>query len=107
MEFPSPTDNLLVKQIIIAGRRILACLPTNRKLPLLKSYLVKLFNKFYHSSLEDLQILTLITLGFVGFLRLDDLTQLTTSDIVFMKIMQQSLLKREKTTSSGKGLGCT
>ena len=108
MGFPSPTDNLLVKQIIIDGRRILGCLPTNRKLPLLKSHLMKLFNTFYHSRLEDLQTLTLITLGFMDFLRWDDLTQLTTSDIVFYKDHAAVFLeKRKKTTSIGKGLGCT
>ena len=96
MGFPSPTDNLLVKQIIIAARRILECLPTNRKLPLLKSHLVKLFNKFYYSSLDDLQILTLVTLGFVGFLRWDDLTQLTISDIVFYKDHAAIFLEKTK-----------
>ena len=85
MGFPSPTDNLLVKQIIIACRRILGPLLTNRKLPLQKAHLIKLFNKFYHSNLDDLQILTLITLGFVGFLRWNDLTQLTTRYMVFYK----------------------
>ena len=78
---------------------------TNRKLPLLKSHLMKLFDKFYHSSLDDIQTLTLITLGFVGFLRWDDLIQLTTSDIVFYKDHAAVFLeKRKKTTSTGKGL---
>ena len=67
----------------------------------------EIFNKFYHSSLDDLQTLTLITLGFVGFLRWDDLTQLTTSDIVFYKDHAAVFLKKRKTASTGKGLGCT
>ena len=103
MEFPSPTDNLLVKQIIIAGRRILGCLSTNRKLPLLKLHLMKLFNKFYHSSLDDLQTLTLITLCFVGFLRWDDLIQLTTSDIVFYKDHAAVFLEKRKNDKYQEG----
>ena len=89
------------------GRRILGCLPTNRKLPLLKSHVMKLFNMFYHSSLDDLQTLTLITLGFMGFLRWDDLIQLTTRDVVFKKIMQLFFLREGKMTKTEKGLGCT
>ena len=99
----SPTDNLLVKQIITAGRRILGRLPTNRKLPLLKSHVMKLFNKFYHSSLDDLQTLTLVTLGFVGFLRWDDLIQLTTRDIVFYKDYAAIFLERRKNDQYREG----
>ena len=57
---------------------------------------MKLFNKFYRSSLDDLQILTLITLGFEGFLRWDDLTQLTIRDIVLYKDHAAIFLKKRK-----------
>ena len=57
---------------------------------------MKLFNTFYHSRLEDLQTLTLITLGFMDFLRWDDLTQLTTSDIVFYKDHAAVFLEKRK-----------
>ena len=102
MGFSSLTDNLLVKQII-SGQRILGCLPTNRKLPLLKSHLMKLFEKFYHSSLDDIQTLTLITLGFVGFLRWDDSIQLTTSDIAFYKDHAAVFLEKRKNDQYRKG----
>ena len=63
---------------------------------------MKLFNKFYHSSLDDLQTLTLITLGFVGFLRWDDLIQLTTGD-VFYKDHAAVFLEKRKNDQNREG----
>ena len=39
--------------------------------------------KYGNSDLPDLQIVTLITLGFVGFFRWDDLSELKFSDLFF------------------------
>ena len=68
-----------------------------------KSRLMKLFNKCYHLSLYDLQILKLITLGFVGFLRWHDLTQLTTRYIVFYKDHAAIFLEKRKNDQYREG----
>ena len=53
--------------------------------------------------LDDLQTLTLITLGFVGFLRWNDLIQLTTSDIVFYKGHAAVFLEKRKNDQYREG----
>ena len=81
MGFLSPTDHTLVKQLVSSAHRMLGSLAVNRKLPLLRSYLKMLIEKYKFASMDFLQILTLITLGFVGFLRWDDLINLNISDL--------------------------
>ena len=83
MGFPSPTNHTLVKQLISSAHMMLGSLAVNRKLPLLRSHLKMLTEKYKFASLDFLQILTLITLGFVGFLRWDDLINLNISDLSF------------------------
>ena len=83
MGFPSPTDHTSVKQLISSAHRMLGSSAVNRKLPLLRSHLKMLIEKYKFASLDFLQILTLITLGFVGFLRWDDLINLNISDLSF------------------------
>ena len=53
------------------------------KLPLKQEQVRALMLKYGNSDLPDLQIVTLITLGFVGFFRWDDLSQLKFSDLFF------------------------
>ena len=77
MCFPAPTDHPMAKQMIKAGCRILGKSAINRKLPLQQDHLRALLHKYIGASLPDLQIVALITLGFFGFFRLDDLSQLT------------------------------
>ena len=79
--FISPTEHDLCKQIIQAGRRMLGRIPINRKLPLAQMYIRKLFERYSEGSLDKLQILCLIVLGFFAFLRWDDLSQWRVSDI--------------------------
>ena len=77
-----PTDHTLVKQLISSAHRMLNSLAVNRKL-CLQSHLKLLIEKYKFASLEFLQIPTLIALGFVGFLRWDDLTSFNVSDLSF------------------------
>ena len=79
----SPTDHTLVKQLISSVHRMLGSLAINRKLPLFRSHLKMLTEKYKFASLDFLQILTLITLNFVGFLRWDDFINLNTSGLSF------------------------
>ena len=79
--FISPTEHDLCKQIIQAGRRVLGRIPIKRKLPLAQMHIKKLFERYSEGSLDKLQILCPIVLGFFAFLRWDDLSQLRVSDI--------------------------
>ena len=61
-----------------------------------------LIEKYKFASLDFLQILTLITLGFVGFLRWDDLINLNISDLSFHDNHLAIFWRSVKMTSSGK-----
>ena len=65
----SPTKSLISKQIIELAKRIIGKSTTNRKLPLERYHVQLLQHKFVRGNLEQLRIVTLITLGFVAFLR--------------------------------------
>lgn len=79
----SPTEHTLVKQMVEASKRIIGTAIKNRKQPLEVGHVKKLINKFGSGDLSNLQITCLITLGFSGFLRWDDLSQLRKQDVVF------------------------
>ena len=102
MGFPSPTDHTLVKHLISSAHMMLGSLAVNRKLPLLQSHLKMLIEKYKFASLDFLQSLTLITLGFVGFLTWDDLINLNISDLSFHDNHLAILWRSVKTTSFGK-----
>ena len=67
--FISPTEHALCKQIIQAGRRVLGRIPINGKLPVAQMHIRKLFERCSEGSLDKLQILCVIVLGFFAFLR--------------------------------------
>ena len=73
----------MTKQLIRAGQRILGCATAKGKHPLKVEHLKALQDKFAFASLDQLQIVTLATLGFAGFLRWDDLSRFKTCDIDF------------------------
>ena len=81
---------------------MLGSLAVNRKLPLFRSHLKMLIEKYKFASLDFLQILTLITLGFIGFLRWDDLIYLNTSDLSFHDNHLAVFWRSVKMTSFGK-----
>jgi hypothetical protein len=70
----SPTEHTLAKQMIEASRRIVGLKPVNRKQPLEAKHVKAIIVKFGDGNLGQLQIATLITLGFSAFLRWDDLS---------------------------------
>ena len=57
----------IAKQIVQAAQRIFGKTPKNRKLPLQINHFRLLQDKFAFGDLAQLQIVTLITLGFAGF----------------------------------------
>ena len=73
----------IAKQIVQAAKRIFGKAPRNRKLPLQRNHIRLLQDKFAFGDLAQLQIVTLITIGFGGFLRWDDLSRLKYSDLRF------------------------
>ena len=98
----SPSSSPIVKQIIQAAHRQIGKATINRKLPLEKCHLKLLHDKFAQASLDQIQIVTLITLGFVAFLRWDDLSRLRCYDIIFIMTIWPFFLKKGKMTSLGK-----
>ena len=91
----SPANSLTAKQVINAAHRIVGKAPTNRKLPLEKHHLRLLFDKFVFATLHKIQILTLISLGFTGFLRWDDLSGIKLCDISFHESFMAIFLQRK------------
>ena len=83
MGFSSPSDHPLSKQLINAGHRLLGKNTTNRKKPLLHTHVKALIDKFGRGSLAELQILVLISLGFFGLFRWDELSNMKVQDITF------------------------
>ncbi|CAB4040018.1 Integrase recombinase xerD-like, partial [Paramuricea clavata] len=80
MAMVSPTEHPLIKQMIKASKRIIGTSPINKKQPLGVEHVKKLVNKFGVGDLSNLQITCLVALGFSGFLRWDDLSQLRKED---------------------------
>ena len=103
MCFPVPTDHPMAKQVVKAGRRILGKSAINRKLLLQQDHVRALVHKYIDASLPDLQTLTLITLGFFGFLCWDDLSQLRFSDLFFYHDHLALLLEKRKNDQFREG----
>ena len=75
-------EHPLVRQVAEAGRRILAK-PPNRKKALDVSLVKKISSRLEHGHLADIQVASLLALGFFGFLRWDDLSRLTVDNLQF------------------------
>ena len=75
-------EHPLVRQVAEAGRRILAKLPSRKK-TLDVSVVKKIISRLEHGNLADIQVASLLALGFFGFLRWDDLSRLTVDNLQF------------------------
>ena len=64
----SPTESAMAKQLIRAGQRILGGATAKTEHPLETEHLKVLQDKFAYAGLDQLQIVTLATFGFAGFL---------------------------------------
>ena len=102
MCLPSPTDHPLAKQVTEAGHRLLGKTTANRKHPLSIHHIRKLYDKYHDGNLAEIQILTLITTGFFGFPRWDDLQPQIFS--LSMTSWQYSL-KNERMTNIERACG--
>ena len=103
--FNSPSDSHLPKQVIQAGHRILGKATVNRKLPLERRHIRMLQDKFAHNNLAELQIVMLITLGFVGFFQWDVLSALKRSGLTLSTNYLVVFLEKGKTINLDRALG--
>ena len=60
-------------------------------------------DKFAHNNLAELQIVTLITLGFVGFFQWDELSALMCSDLKFYTNYMVVFLEKRKNDQFREG----
>ena len=93
----------IAKQIVQAAQRIFGKTPKNRKLPLQINHVRLLQDKFAFGDLTQLQIVTLITLSFAGFLRWDDLSGLRYSAIRFHSNYIAIFLEKRKNDQFREG----
>ena len=100
---PCKTD--IVKRVHQAALHHLAC-PRHRKTPQSKKVLKKLGTLLTTGKLADLQTLTLITEGFAGCLRWDDLSHICMDDLPFHRAIRLYYCTPGRTISSEKAAGC-
>ena len=74
----SPTDNIIVQQIVEATKRLYGKSPSPRK-PITVDTLSQIISKYGGSraSLSDLRVCFIFLVGFAGFMRSDELTHPT------------------------------
>lgn len=77
-----PSEQSVVKQVTEAARRILAK-PKSRKKPLSNVHVTAIVQRLEKGALGELQMAAMISLGFYGFLRWDDLSRITPEHLVF------------------------
>ena len=95
-------EHPLVKQVLEAARRILAK-PAKRKTSLSIDVVRKLVMRLQDGNLAELQLATLIALGFFGFLRWDDLNHLTFDKIHFEGSYVALFLEKRKNNQLREG----
>ena len=94
--WPNPCSNQVVANVQQAAKRVLAK-PTLRKKPMTKVLLQSLSASLStSSSLQDLQTLTLLTVGFAGLLRWDDLSHIHVDEIEFRETYMAVFLEKRK-----------
>ncbi|KAI8492033.1 hypothetical protein Bbelb_304060 [Branchiostoma belcheri] len=101
---PSPHIHPLPGQVLQAAKRLLAA-PTTKKLPLSIRDIRKLISTHLSPStnLDVLQTLCIIVLGFSGFLRWDDLSQLHADDVCFCDGYVALFLEKRKNDQFREG----
>ena len=78
--YPDPCSNRVVKTVMQAAKHSLAR-PKDRKLPVSKPLLERLHRELSNSSLQDLQTLIIIVLGYAGMMRWDDLANIFVDEV--------------------------
>ena len=89
--------------MIEASKRIVGVKSVNRKQPLEAKHVKTVIAKFGDGNLGQLQIATLITLGFSAFLRWDDLSKLERQDIAIEEDHMKIFLVKRKNDQYREG----
>ena len=76
------TEHLFVTQVVDAARRILPR-PPERKKPLAVDHVMRIISRLEKGSLADVQVAVIFAMGFFGFLRCNDLSNLAVDDLLF------------------------
>ena len=92
-----PTEHTLVTQMVEVGKR-LCTKPINRKEPINQENIQAIYKKFggENMTLMDLRTFVLILLGFCGFLRYDELSNLRYRDISFHNVYMKLFIEKSK-----------
>lgn len=101
---PNPVDNPFVAQTLAGLKRLLAG-PSKKKRPIEAHHVRSLIRSYGHrrSSLPDLQMVSLITLGFCAFLRWSELRNLRACDLSFCPSHVSVFLHRRKNDQFRQG----
>ena len=100
--YQEPSEYPVVKQTGDTARRILAR-PPKRKEPLSAALVRKVISHLERGSLANIQVATLFTLGFFGFLRWDDLHRLTVGSLHFEESHVAIFLEKQKNDQFREG----
>ena len=100
--YEEPAHHPLIKQILEAARRILAK-PTKRKASLKIEVIKRLIQRLEQGNLAQIQLAALVSLGFFGFLRWDDLSSLTTDGMKFAESHMALFLEKRKNDQFREG----
>lgn len=76
------TEHLFVTQVLDAARRILRR-PPDRKKPLAADQVMRIISRLEKGSLADVQVAVIFAMGFFGFLRCNDLSNVAVDDLLF------------------------
>lgn len=99
----NPCENILVKMTLEGSKRILSS-PVQKKEPVTVDMLKKIV-QFYSTdlSLKALRICALCILGFSGFLRYSELSDIRMKDLIVFQQYVQINIKRSKTSQYRQG----
>ena len=100
--YQEPAEHPLIKQIREGAKRILAR-PAGRKTPLEADLVERLIERLEKGNLLQLQLAVFIALGFYGFLRWDDLSNLTVDRLQFESSHLAVFLERRKNNQFREG----
>ena len=100
----NPCDDRLVKLCLEGSKRVLAK-PVNKKLPITVEMLNKIVDRYGkdNANLSDLRICALCLLGFSGFFRYSELSNILMKDIKFFDTHVEINIQRSKTDIYRRG----
>ena len=76
------TEHLFVTQVVDVARRILHR-PPYRKKPLAADQVMRIISRLEKGSLADVQVAVIFAMGFFGFLRCNDLSNVAVDNLLF------------------------